>query len=305
MFVKHERYWARGAFPSLATPRGFEPNTAGVFWDLPAEVYHKAPGISQSGLKHFERSPAHYRDAMDNPKEPTPAMRFGTLCHTAILEPELLNNLVIEPDRKRPTKAQINAKKQSDETKELIAFWAEWDKANVGKTIVCEEDRGAMIGARDAVLNHPIASKALDTDIREVSIFAPWELAEGTGSCLRKLRIDAVRGNSLVDVKTCEDASAFENHAYDLRYYRQAAYYLDGWNAMHPEDQKQHFTFIAVEKAPPHGVIVWELDSDALHRGRMEYWELLTKFIECEVTNTWPNYKAEIRKLKLPKWARN
>ena len=286
---------------ALQTYPEFQPNTEGVFWSLPAEIYHRAPGISQSALKNFEQSPAHYAWRKDHALEPTPAMRFGTLAHTAILEPHLLDSLVIAPDRPRPSKKQINAKKPAPETVELIDFWKRWDAENSGKIAVSEEDRVKLFGVRDAVMNHPIARKALDTDIRECSVFVKFNLG---GSVLRKLRIDAVRGNALVDVKTIENALTFEAQAFDLRYYRQAAFYLDGWNDAHPNDKKDAFVFIAVEKEPPHGVIVYEIDAEALGRGREEYINLLVKFIECEATNTWPNYSPEIRKLSLPRWAR-
>lgn len=280
----------------------FAPGAEGVWYDLPAETYHAAPGVSQSALKHFEQSPAHYRAAMAAPRHETPALRFGHLTHTVILEPHLIHRMVVEPDRKRPTKSQIEAKKPSEETVALIKFWNEWDAQNRGKIVVSAEERDQLQSIRDAVLLDPIASKALDTDIRECSLFVKFE--HNGGSVLRKARIDAVKGNALLDIKTTVDAREFADDYFKLRYYRQAAYYLDAWNDTFPNDPKEAFVFIAVEKEPPYGIMVFECDEEDINIGRREYHELLVEFIGCADSNTWPCYPKGIRRLTLPEWAK-
>ena len=41
--------------------------------------YRSRDGVSQSALKEFSRSPAHFYHRITHPKEATPAMRFGSL----------------------------------------------------------------------------------------------------------------------------------------------------------------------------------------------------------------------------------
>jgi len=50
--------------------------------------YHALTAIGHSSIVKAMRSPAHYKEAVDNPKAPTPAMELGTAVHAAILEPE-------------------------------------------------------------------------------------------------------------------------------------------------------------------------------------------------------------------------
>ena len=49
--------------------------------------YFDIEALSASGAKLMLKSPAHYRYWKDNPKDPTPAMTFGTIVHALVLEP--------------------------------------------------------------------------------------------------------------------------------------------------------------------------------------------------------------------------
>ena len=52
---------------------------------MPASDYHKVEALSASGAKLLLRSPAHYIASKTTPREPTAAMRLGTLTHALIL----------------------------------------------------------------------------------------------------------------------------------------------------------------------------------------------------------------------------
>src|ERR1043165_8519081 len=56
----------------------FTPNTEGIFEDLPAHVYHAAPGVSNSMLKNME-PPARLPVYLAEKREPTAAQIIGTL----------------------------------------------------------------------------------------------------------------------------------------------------------------------------------------------------------------------------------
>ena len=60
--------------------------------------YHRAEGISKSGLDLIARSPMHYR--FREQREPTAAMALGTATHAAILEPALYAHdyVILSPD---------------------------------------------------------------------------------------------------------------------------------------------------------------------------------------------------------------
>jgi hypothetical protein len=272
----------------------------GLYRDLPAEQYHAAPGLSCTMLKAFARSPAHMREAIANRKE-TEAMRFGSLFHTAILEPSKWSAVVVEPNKKRPTKAQLEAKKPSPETVELIAFWKAWDSVREGESIVTEDEKTLADNMAEAVFSNPVAMEALSEGMSEVSLFSPLE----GFTFNRKARLDRVTGGSaIVDLKTTTDArpEAFGRDAFTLKYHMQAAWYLDIWASLYPA--KTHFVFVAVEKEPPFGVCVYNMDAEAIQRGREEYLALLPRYQQCLDSGVWPAYANEIQQLRLPRWAK-
>src|SRR3546814_1967815 len=71
--------------------------------EISNDDYHAGPGISKSHLDSIApelgQAPLHYWHKYVNPEreraEPTAAMVLGTAIHTAILEPDLLNQTVV------------------------------------------------------------------------------------------------------------------------------------------------------------------------------------------------------------------
>ena len=53
---------------------------------MPATQYHAEKAIGHSGIVKMLKSPAHLREYLDHPHQPTPAMAFGTAVHTYVLE---------------------------------------------------------------------------------------------------------------------------------------------------------------------------------------------------------------------------
>lgn len=62
----------------------------GIYWDMPASVYHSARALSNGGLSTLEISPYQYWYTTINPDRPeppnTPEMRLGSALHAAVLE---------------------------------------------------------------------------------------------------------------------------------------------------------------------------------------------------------------------------
>lgn len=71
----------------------FDPKNPkpGIYYDLPFDVYHAAPGISNSGMKHLAVSPLQFWHQTLNPakekQEESEYLRFGHALHCAVLEP--------------------------------------------------------------------------------------------------------------------------------------------------------------------------------------------------------------------------
>jgi hypothetical protein len=266
----------------------------GLLLDQSAEEYHATSGASASRLnKMFKKSPAHMRHDLENPEEPTQAMIIGTATHSAILEPDLF-----EKDWGRIPVGDGRSKAIKDAKADLIH---EFGYDHILKAEVYD----SIVGMRESVLENELAADLLGEANTEVSSY--W-VDEQTGvEC--KARIDAMPyqdsgwGYCLVDVKTTTDASAkeFQRSVHNFGYHRQAAHYLA--STCDKVFDRDRFIFICVEKAPPHCVAIYELDSDALALARSELDHLLGLWAECEVNGEWPSYPEGIQELSLPGWA--
>jgi len=246
--------------------------------------------ISKSGLDKIDKSPEHFLYAQNNPKDPTPAMIFGTAVHTAILEPDKFDSeiLTLPPDCKGRSKAAIEAKE---------IFMIE----NAGKTILDLEKRNQVKEIRDKVYSVPAAKKYLSEGHAELSYY--WQDPDYKVDC--KCRPDMIReGHVLVDIKTTEDASlrSFQKSIANFRYHVQAAFYTDGVSQV--TGQKfDKFVFIAVEKTPPYGVAIYAIDDASMDAGRFEYKRNLETYLKCKTKNSWPGYSDKLQPINLPSWA--
>jgi hypothetical protein len=159
-----------------------------------------------------------------------------------------------------------------------------------------------------SVRNHKTAAAALfdntdDHSLNEVSLYRVFHYG---GTVLRRGRIDRVTGGTaIVDLKTTDDArpDSFSKTILQYGYHIQGAYYLDLWNDTCPEHKKEQFVIVAVESEAPFACAVYELDNEAIQKGRGEYIDVIAQYIECVRTGDWPAYTQELQKISLPKWA--
>lgn len=255
--------------------------------DMTADAYRLASGVSKSMLDRlaWPKTPAHLRAYLDEPQpEPTDAMQFGTVVHSALLQPETMDKVAV-----KPAGLDMRTKLGKD-----------WAEANSDRTILSSDRMNAVKRMVDNVWKHPIAKRLLTGSDFERSLFA--EDANGT---LRKGRLDVLTkaGNILPDVKTCESAAPddFEKSVVNYRYMVQAAYYLDLCELV--GIQREKFCFICVEKSAPYCVAVHELDADVIEWGRKLYQRDLTLYRHCLETGEWPGYPTEVGVIGVPKWA--
>lgn len=263
--------------------------TTEVRHDLTNAEYHASPAISKSGLDLIRKAPALYRWRRDNPQEPTPAMRLGTLTHTAVLEPDSFAASVIA--RPEGIDRRTSAGK---------AEWAAFEIEANGREIIAAEEMAKLEAIRDAVRAHPAAAKALaGSPTIEQSIF--WDIDDVACRC----RPDCVTERGvIVDLKTTRDASpdGFSKSIHQYRYHVQAAYYSDGYEAAFGSPPRG-FVFIAVETEPPYLVAVYVASETMVLRGRADYLADLETFRRCRDADEWPGYSTAPLTIELPKWA--
>lgn len=262
--------------------------------NMPNAEYHSMTDYaSKSMLDLINKSPAHLKWRLDNPQNiETKAMRRGSLIHKLVLEPDdFESEYVLSPTDapKRPSIAQINAKKPSDATLKAIDYWDAFNHKAAGKIVL---DAAEFQEAQDisvAVRANPVALEILENATAfEQSIFTE-DFETGIKT---KVRTDIGIGDRIYDLKTTKNANV-RSFAASIRSYRydvQAAFYMDQRN--NAGIQTNMFGFIAVDTVdkPYQCTVFHSLTEEAIEQGRAEYTANLKLYAECLESNEWPGY---------------
>ena len=266
-----------------------KPTNANVVHAMSNADYHAKSAISKSGLDLIHRAPALFKHRRENPIEPTAAMRMGTLVHTAVLEPHLMSDWLVERKFDRRTSAAKT---------EYEAFLI----ASAGREIVTKEELDKLHAISEAVHSHESAGEALAM-LAEVETSIFWNDPDTGVEC--RCRPDGILSNgTIIDVKTTRGASHedFTKSIAQYRYHVQAAYYSDGYTAAYGKPPTA-FMFIAVEIEPPHLVACYVASAAMIARGRADYQTDLRTYAWCLERDEWPGLAPRPVFIDLPRWA--
>jgi hypothetical protein len=259
------------------------PNRVQGWQDDHFDDYQVATGLNNSALKVLcTQTPAHFKHALSNPREDTPALRWGRIVHEFVLDGTVPK---VMPSFKG---------KGSREAK------AQWLEANGSQNCVDTEELIALEAIAKAIHMHPHAAGALARGRTEISGYAQTE------RFAVKMRADILVPDEglIYDLKTCTDASpaAFAKDAWSFGYHIQAAWYLTVANLIEP-GKYQGFRFIAVEKDAPYGVAVYEASPDLIAAGTAAIERAIDVLTRCMDEGKWPGLSQEVAQLELPAWA--
>lgn len=275
----------------------------GTYHDVPESEYRKASGICQTDLKEALISLKHYKHRIDSPPEPpSDDMVNGTLIHSLVLLGRKDYVVIPEVAPKKPTKAQIGAKKPSEDTLYAVKWWESFCAENAGKELVDGERAKIIEGTASAIELDRNASRILES--KGDNEVAAFKIHERTGLLLRgradRVCVDKLGRVVIPDIKTVRfgftSRDAFSREILNRGYHIQAAFYTDLFDA-------DFFMFIVAEKEPPFDVAVHSLGPRSIELGRRKYEELLTKVAECQKTGVWPGASPEITEIDLQEWA--
>jgi hypothetical protein len=281
----------------------------GAYKDIHILDYHNGEGVSKSQLDLIAKSPAHYyhNQLHKHDRKESEAFKIGRLAHLAVLEPELFNDTVVvapECDRR---------------TKEGKAIWAAFtdDLANAGKDVLKQQEYTQVRAIQASVARHPAANLLLSGKgpTRELSVYwnehvepsVKYPMLDKDVLC--RCRPDLLippksvgnGGGIVVDLKTTRDASpnGFKKSVRMFRYDVQAAWYLDGVNQGFAKGEPMFstFLFIAVEKEPPYGVAVYQLDEADIISGREKARSDLATYAHATSTGVYDAYSPQIQLL--------
>jgi ATP-dependent exoDNAse (exonuclease V) beta subunit len=267
----------------------------GIYKGIPFDEYDQINAVNGSLLEYFQAPkgcPAKAREYMLNRPESTKAQDFGTLCHTALFEPEKINTeYSIAPVCDKRTK----------EGKEL---WNKHLENSKGKIVVDADQMKQAHAIADSAMSLEIMQKAMSSP-RMAEVVVVWREDNGV---MCKARLDLVANidgfTYVIDLKTTgktADAYSFSKVINDYGYHRKAAFYLRGLNKIAPTDRK--FVFVAMEKKPPYCCSAFDLDNLSLDIGLQESLANLERYKWCSERNVWPSYKKGLQTISLPNWA--
>ena len=252
--------------------------------NMPEADYRAADGLNQSALKLLgeEGGPAKFRYG---DRAETKALRFGTLIHTAVLQPHMLEeNYAVTTLERAGTK-----------------LWAEAEAAAAGRILVKQPEYDEARWIADAVRQNRVVRSILEPGPQlKVEQSAFWTDPETEILC--KARADGANSeyNVLIDLKSTEDASYEQFRRTTLRYgyHIQAAYYADGYS-LAGGFKPDSFVVIAAEKKPPYLTAAYEFRPSDLESAREEIRRLFGIYQRCVLNDDWPGYPDGLQTLSL------
>lgn len=255
----------------------------GIYEGVPDAEYRAWDAMNQSGLKAVQKSAAHYRAFLKDDSD-TEAKLFGRALHAAVLRPDIFDERFVV----RPTFSGKGMKARKEA----------WEAEHVGQEILSQANDIDIRAMREELKRHEFTERLFGKGKSEVSI--RWDDPDYGVPC--KARLDHLVAKMVGDIKTCQDARehAFRRDIWKFDYYFQPAFTLDGLFTLMGTECSP-FVFVAIEKKPPYGIIVWEIPwhSPDIEYGRERYKPLLQLYKDCCESGEWPSYPPIVQTMYL------
>lgn len=274
----------------------------GMVLGMNESEYHQVEALSQSGLKEYARSPAHYHVYLNEPLEETPAMRAGKIVHLMLLEPELIKQKI----------AVVDGNRNSNDVKAKIA-----EAESFGRMVCKSEELEKYSRAIEKLKNHKSIKYILDGAKHEVSLF--WYHPEHGFPCKARLDVLNLDKGMIFDPKwTAIDliqqievendpmrgrkASPVETQLYNMKYHWQIRWYLDAAKIV-LKKEIQHAGFIFIENCAPFTILPICPDFGFTELAEQEMQPYLAAFKNNFEHNYWPGLEEKVFDASAPSWA--
>lgn len=272
---------------------------SGIYPGMKREEYDGVFALNQTAIKTaYDKSLKHALHDLQQPKEPTEALKEGNALHTLILEPEHFD------DRYAPMPVNDKGDRHNRRTNAGNEAWSIFEKEHPGKWPIKPARIAELREIREAVLRHPIARGMIENaSHRELSCF--WQHPDYDFDC--KGQVDLVTEHQgwswVVDLKSAIDASprGFSRAVANYGYMIQAAWYLDGLAQIAPADRR--FAWLAFEKSAPYDVCIHECDPENLFEGRFRCDTIASRWAKALETDRFEGYPVEIQQTEGMRWA--
>ena len=271
-----------GSAPVPATPAKLqlvECPAPGIYYDVPAAVYHSWPAISSTLLKAYAKLPSTARI----PYVPGDDANTGSGIHAFSLQGPvgLAEECFILPSIcEGKSQAAIKARE-------------EYATCYPGKALlppVYGPEKVPIMdvlqGVDDSLNAHPKIGPILKESRKEVSVV--W--IDIDTDCICKARLDIWDGSIIWDIKKCRSIDSFQWQIKDLFYGIQAGHYING--AIACGLPAVAFGFVPCEAFPPYQVTCGYLDPDKLAVEQNNARRIIGLVKQSQLTGNWPNFKV-------------
>lgn len=279
---------------------------AGIWYDVPYEVYDLLPGLRKSSIWIINKKTlSHYKAAILKTNDPTPSQTKGLVSHDAILEPDKFDTLYL-PTPEAPDDRAGGKWNRTYKTHKIAWNEAQEEARQAGKTILEPGVYEDGIAIRDKVLAHPTLAALIRAGKKEVTF--QWIDVDTGLLCKGRLDLlvvgERITRPIIVDVKTTVDASptGFMYEAYKWGYPAQLAMYFDAVRAVLQQEPKDP-VLAAIENVYPYELALYDVELDYLDLGRSQYKAILGQIKEAMDTDTWPGYDQGVMPLQAPPYA--
>lgn len=276
----------------------------GVYPDIPEREYHRDPvvggSLSSSGARTLvDRTPAHFAHQREHPRADTTSFDIGRVTHGQVLGVggELVE-VHADDWRTKAAREERDAARADGNTPLLV------HQADAVRVMV------------EAVRAHAIAGPLFARPGRAELTAVARDPDSGV-MCRVRLDwlVDTEPGARLVaaDLKSTENGSPFgpfARSAGSYGYFAQEPFYTDvlHWLGLTADADGELveplFTFVTVEKDPPHLVAVHRVLAEDRDRGRVVNRKARDLFRHGQATGEWPGYPDEVHDLALPGYFR-
>lgn len=263
-----------------------------------AAEYHAHPALSATKVKLMATGTAlDFWDRYDAPEHlrtpfhPTDAMRQGSLVDCLITQPDEFTKLfAIIPDDapKKPTSAQINAKKPSEATVEAIAWWDEFRVSTKGKDVISADWYATALEIRQRLMDDPEIGPILRAD--RVSQKPHFYQDPETGLECRYM--PDIENEDLIDLKKAASAHPrhFNAQLYKLGYDIQLSHYSLGYRDRNDGHLPDRRGFIAYEWKKPYNCSLCLINQEYIDVGDQRRANAILKIEECRKTGIYPSW---------------
>lgn len=256
-------------------------------WNVSEEEYRAYPALNFHTLANFKKDPRLWREGFFNDIEENDAMRFGTAMHARLLEglDAYKKKIAVFYAPRNPNTSERFGATTKAFKEEKAAFLA----ANVGKTVIDEDDERTIERLLDAFRFHPVAPALLGRKHKTTELAIKCKVTVCDCDKHLKGRIDCYSDAGLVDIKTTQqllDASGrdrFRYAVYDYGYILQLAFYNVLLNSATNVVGFVPWWLVALEKSEPYRVAVYRIAPNVQESAVRVVWNWLEAFVKAEM----------------------